>query len=53
MTIFYGLYNRASTAPYFFENEYGATITINGEIYRPMITDFFIPTLPGNDVNDV
>ena len=38
---------------YFYGNEYGTTNTVNGDTYRTMITDFFLPTLHGIDENDV
>ena len=39
--------------PYFFENEPGATVTVNGLRYRAMITDFLWPELEDTDVDDV
>ena len=42
-----GLWKGSIIGPYFLENEDGATITVNLDTYRTMITDFFIlPTLP-------
>ena len=31
--------------PYFCENKDGATITVNEDTYRTMITNFFVPTI--------
>ena len=40
--------------PYLFENEDGATITVNGNTYRIMITNFFfVPTLHGIAIHNV
>lgn len=39
--------------PYFFENEAGNSITVNGVRYRNMITEFLWPHLDGTDVEDV
>jgi hypothetical protein len=39
--------------PYFFKNETGATVTVNGMRYRAMINDFLWPELEDIDVNDV
>ena len=39
--------------PYFFENEAGNSVTVTGERYRAMITNFLWPELNGMDVEDV
>ena len=39
--------------PYFFGNDIGEAITINGERYRMMITDFFWSKMNNMDVDDV
>lgn len=40
--------------PYFFENDVGDAITINGERYRTMIIDFFfLSKLNDEDVDDM
>ena len=39
------------TGPYSFKN--GATITINGDIYHMMVTDFFVPALRNIEMNIV
>ena len=39
--------------PYSFENEAGATVTMNGLRYRAMINDFLWPELEDIDVDDV
>ena len=38
---------------YFFENEYSATTTINGDSYRTMVSNFFVPAPNDIVVNDV
>ena len=38
---------------YFFENEDSATITVNGDTYRTMITVFFLFAFHGIVMNDV
>ena len=37
---------------YFFENDTGHVITLNGELYRSMIANFFYPELYALDIND-
>ena len=39
--------------PYFFENEVGSTLTVNGLRYREMINDFLWPELDGIDLDNV
>ena len=49
VTVWCGLWSGGIIGPYFFEDEGGATVTVNGDTYRTMITDFFMPTLDGID----
>ncbi|GFX45542.1 uncharacterized protein TNCV_2740791 [Trichonephila clavipes] len=39
--------------PYFFKNDEGHNVTVNGDRYRAMITNFFIPELNNHDVQEV
>ncbi|GFS91028.1 putative transposable element [Trichonephila clavipes] len=39
--------------PYFFKNDEGHNVTVNGDRYRAMITNFFIPELNNNDVQEL
>ncbi|GFV10383.1 putative DD41D transposase, partial [Trichonephila clavipes] len=39
--------------PYFFKNDEGHNRTVNGDRYRAMITNFFIPELNNYDVQDL
>ena len=39
--------------PYFFENEAGAAVSVNGLRYRTMINEFLWPELEDMDVDDV
>ena len=39
--------------PYFFENEAGAAVSVNGLRYRTMINEFLWPELEDMDVGDV
>lgn len=38
--------------PYFFQNEQGDAVTVNGERYRTMITDYFYRRLDGMDIRN-
>jgi len=53
VTVWCGLWSGGIIGPYFFEDEGGATVTVNGDTYRTMITDFFVPALDGIDVDNV
>ncbi|GFV86122.1 transposase [Trichonephila clavipes] len=39
--------------PYFFKNDEGHNVTVNGDRYRAMITNFFIPELSNHDVQEL
>ncbi|GFV01375.1 putative transposable element, partial [Trichonephila clavipes] len=39
--------------PYFFKTDEGHNVTINGDRYRAMITNFFIPELNNHDVQEL
>ncbi|GFY20003.1 putative DD41D transposase [Trichonephila clavipes] len=37
----------------FFKNDAGRNVTVNGDRYRAMITNFFIPELNNHDVQEL
>ncbi|GFV86080.1 putative transposable element [Trichonephila clavipes] len=39
--------------PYFFKNDEGLKVTVNGDRYRAMITHFFVPELNNHDVQEL
>ncbi|GFV56365.1 putative DD41D transposase [Trichonephila clavipes] len=39
--------------PYFFKNDEGHNVTVNGDQYRAIITNFFIPELNNHDVQEL
>ncbi|GFW36956.1 uncharacterized protein TNCV_5018551 [Trichonephila clavipes] len=39
--------------PYFFKNDEGHNVTVNGDRYRALITNFFIPELNNHDVQEL
>lgn len=53
VTVWCGFWAGGVIGPYFFENEAGATVTVNGLRYRAMINDFLWPELEDIDVDDV
>ncbi|GFV67041.1 transposable element Tcb2 transposase [Trichonephila clavipes] len=50
LTVWYALWAGGIIGPYFFKNDEGHNVTVNGDRYRAMITNFFIPELNNHDV---
>lgn len=53
VTVWCGLWHGGIIGPYFFEDGQGATVTVNGDRYRSMITDFFWPQLEDVDITNM
>ncbi|GFV42157.1 histone-lysine N-methyltransferase SETMAR [Trichonephila clavipes] len=49
-TVWCALWAGGIIGPYFFKNDEGDNVTVNGDRYRAMITNFFIPELNNHDV---
>ncbi|GFX48599.1 putative transposable element [Trichonephila clavipes] len=49
LTVWYALWAGGIIGPYFFKNDEGHNVTVNGDRYRAMITNFFIPELNNHD----
>ncbi|GFU14521.1 histone-lysine N-methyltransferase SETMAR [Trichonephila clavipes] len=50
LTVWCALWAGGIIDPYFFKNDEGHNVTVNGDRYRAMITNFFIPELNNHDV---
>ncbi|GFT81424.1 transposable element Tc3 transposase [Trichonephila clavipes] len=50
LTVCCALWAGGIMGPYFFKNDKGHNVTVNGARYRAMITNFFIPELNNHDV---
>ncbi|GFX99883.1 DDE_3 domain-containing protein [Trichonephila clavipes] len=50
LTVWCALWAGRIIGPYFFKNDEGHNVTVNGDPYRAMITNFFIPELNNHDV---
>ncbi|GFT40245.1 uncharacterized protein TNCV_627491 [Trichonephila clavipes] len=50
LTVWCALWAGGIISPYFFKNDEGHNVTVNGDRYRAMITNFFIPELNNHDV---
>jgi len=53
LTIWCGFWSGEIIGPYFFRNEVGNTVTVNGERYRSMITNFLWPKLEEVDLYNI
>ncbi|GFX57326.1 uncharacterized protein TNCV_3914891 [Trichonephila clavipes] len=50
LTVWCALWAGGIIGPYFVKNDEGQNVTVNGDRYRAMITNFFIPELNNHDV---
>ncbi|GFT41972.1 transposable element Tc3 transposase [Trichonephila clavipes] len=53
LTVWCALWAGGILGPYFFKNDKGYNVTVNGNRYRAMITNFFIPELNNHDVQEL
>ncbi|GFV97817.1 putative DD41D transposase [Trichonephila clavipes] len=53
LTIWCALWAGGIIGPYFFKNNECHNVTVNGDRYRAMITNFFIPELNNHDVQEL
>ncbi|GFX46997.1 DUF4817 domain-containing protein [Trichonephila clavipes] len=53
LTVWCALRAGGFIGPYFFKNDEGHNVTVNGHRYRAMITNFFIPELNNHDVQEL
>ncbi|GFX86246.1 uncharacterized protein TNCV_2561281 [Trichonephila clavipes] len=52
-TVWCALWAGGIIGPYFFKNDEGHNVTVNGDRYRAMITNCFIPELNNHDVQEL
>ncbi|GFX11303.1 uncharacterized protein TNCV_2803671 [Trichonephila clavipes] len=53
LTVRCALWAGGIIGPYFFKNDEGHNVTVNGDRYRAMITNFFIPEMNNQDVQEL
>ncbi|GFV92594.1 uncharacterized protein TNCV_1374451 [Trichonephila clavipes] len=53
LTVWCALWAGGIIGPYFFKNDEGHNVTVNGDRYRAMITNFFISELNNHDVQEL
>ena len=52
-TVWCGLWAGGIIGPYFFKDDANRSVTVNGERYRAMITNFFLPEMEVLDLHDM
>ncbi|GFV89182.1 putative transposable element [Trichonephila clavipes] len=53
LTVWWALWAGGIIGPYFFKNDEGHNVTVNGDRYRAMINNFFIPEWNNHDVQEL
>ncbi|GFS89329.1 transposase [Trichonephila clavipes] len=53
LTVWCALWAGGIIGPYFFKNDEGHNVTVNGDRYRALITNVFIPELNNQDVQEL
>lgn len=53
VTVWCGFWAGGLIGPFFFENAAGAAVTVNGERYRAMLTDWFFPKIEEEDLENI
>ncbi|GFT68259.1 DUF4817 domain-containing protein [Trichonephila clavipes] len=53
LTVWCAIWAGGIIGPYFFKNDEGHNVTVNGDRYRARITNFFIPELNNHDVQEL
>ncbi|GFY29343.1 uncharacterized protein TNCV_4724711 [Trichonephila clavipes] len=53
LTVWCALWAGGIIGPYFFKNDEGHNVTVNGDRYRALITNLFIPELNNHDVQEL
>ena len=48
-----GFWSRGIIGPFFFENEQGEAITVNGDRYRAMLNEFVFTKIEGKDIGNI
>ena len=53
VTVWRGFWNGGIIGPFFFENEQGVAVMVNGERYRAMLNGFLFPKIEEDDMDDI
>ena len=53
VTVWGGFWPCGIIGPFFFENEQGNAVTVNGDRYRTMLSDSLLPKIEEDDIDDI
>ena len=53
VTVWYGFRSRGMIGPFFFENEQGEDVTVNGDRYRAMLNKFLVIKIEEEDIGNI
>ena len=53
VTVWCGFWFRGSIGPFFFENEQGEAVTVNGNRYRAMLNEFLFTKIKEEDIGNI
>ena len=53
LTVWCGFWSRGIIGRFFFENEQGEAVTVNGERYRAMLNEFFFTKIEEEDIGNI
>ena len=52
VTVWFGFWSRGIIGPFFFENEQGEAVTVNGDRYRSMLNEFLFTKIEEEDIGN-
>ena len=53
VTVWCGFWSRDITGPFFFENEQGKAVTVNGDRYMAMLNEFLFTKIEEEDIGNI
>ncbi|CAK9813904.1 Transposable element Tc3 transposase [Anthophora plagiata] len=53
VTVWCGFWSGGIIGPFFFENEQGNAVTVSGDRYRAMLSNFLFPKIEEDDIDDI
>ena len=53
VTVCCGFWSRGIIGPFFFENEQGEAVTVNGDCYRAMLNEFLFTKIEEEDIGNI
>ena len=53
VTVWYGFWSKGILVPFFFENEQGEVVTVNGDRYRAMLNEFLFTKIKDENIGNI